>query len=66
MGTGLDLLVIGNCILKKQEQDETLSIDYKEKLHLIRVAILIRWHLILNIRYPFEKKVWVPFYNSLT
>ena len=46
MGTDLDLLVIGNCILKKQEQDETLSIDYKEKLHLIRVAILVRCHLI--------------------
>ena len=34
MSTGLDLLVIGNCILKKQEQDETLRIDYKDKFAL--------------------------------
>ena len=31
MSPGLDLLVIGNCILKKQEQYKTLSIDYKDK-----------------------------------
>ena len=34
MGTDLELLVIGNCILKKQEQDETLKIDYKDKFAL--------------------------------
>tara|TARA_B110000014_G_C19496345_1_gene268314 strand:- start:34 stop:432 length:399 start_codon:yes stop_codon:yes gene_type:complete len=34
MGTDLDLLVIGNCILKKQEQDETLRIDYKDNFAL--------------------------------
>ena len=31
MGTELDLLVIGNCILRKEEQDKSLLGDYKDK-----------------------------------
>jgi len=31
MGTELDLLVVGNCILRKEEQDQRLAEDYKEK-----------------------------------
>mgnify|MGYP006084303043 CR=1 FL=1 len=31
MGTELDLLIIGNCILKKEQQDKTLLENYKEK-----------------------------------
>ena len=31
MGTELDFLVIGNCILRKQEQDDSLIGDYKDK-----------------------------------
>ncbi|GBE42853.1 decarbamoylnovobiocin carbamoyltransferase [bacterium BMS3Bbin10] len=31
MGTGLDCLVIGNCFLNKQEQDEALARDYKSE-----------------------------------
>jgi len=31
MGTELDLLVIGNCILIKKQQDKSLTEDYKEK-----------------------------------
>jgi carbamoyltransferase len=34
MGTGLDLLVIGNCILKKEQQDKVLIEDYKDKYAL--------------------------------
>ena len=34
MGTDLDLLVIGNCILKKERQDKTLIKDYKDKYEL--------------------------------
>lgn len=29
MGTEMDVLVVGNCVLYKEEQDETLSRDYK-------------------------------------
>ena len=29
MGTELDLLVVGNCLLKKADQDEALKLDYK-------------------------------------
>jgi carbamoyltransferase len=31
MGTDLDLLVVGNCLLHKEEQDNNLIEDYKEK-----------------------------------
>jgi carbamoyltransferase len=31
MGTGLDLLVIGNCVLRKEDQDKSLLGDYKDK-----------------------------------
>jgi carbamoyltransferase len=34
MGTELDLLVIGNCILRKEQQDQELVEDYKEKYEL--------------------------------
>tara|TARA_A100001015_G_scaffold23040_1_gene26091 strand:+ start:357 stop:464 length:108 start_codon:yes stop_codon:yes gene_type:complete len=31
MGTDLDYLVIGNCILEKSKQDQKLILDYKSK-----------------------------------
>jgi carbamoyltransferase len=31
MGTGLDYLIIGNCILDKKQQDKKLIMDYKNK-----------------------------------
>jgi carbamoyltransferase len=34
MGTGLDLLAIGNCLLRKEEQDSRLAEEYKEKFEL--------------------------------
>ena len=34
MGTGLDILVIGNCFLEKTKQNEKLKKDYKEKFEL--------------------------------
>jgi len=34
MGTELDLLVVGNCVLRKEQQDKTLIEDYKEKYEL--------------------------------
>jgi len=34
MGTELDLLVVGNCVLRKEDQDKTLVEDYKEKYEL--------------------------------
>ena len=34
MGTELDLLVVGNCILRKEQQDKSLIEDYKEKYEL--------------------------------
>jgi len=34
MGTQLDILVIGNCILKKEEQNKILIENYKEKYEL--------------------------------
>lgn len=34
MGTGLDMLVIGNCILYKEEQNPALAADYKDKFEL--------------------------------
>lgn len=34
MGTGLDLLVIGNCLLRKENQDQLLIDNYKDKYEL--------------------------------
>jgi len=34
MGTGLDVLVVGNCVLRKEQQDKSLAEDYKEKYEL--------------------------------
>jgi carbamoyltransferase len=30
MGTEIDMLVVGNCVLRKEEQDPALKIDYKD------------------------------------
>ena len=34
MGTELDVLVVGNCVLKKEQQDKAMIEDYKEKYEL--------------------------------
>ncbi len=34
MGTELDVLVIGNCFLKKGDQDQKLKLDYKDQFEL--------------------------------
>jgi len=34
MGTDLDILVIENCLLRKEKQNKSLSIDYKSKYEL--------------------------------
>ena len=34
MGTGLDMLVVGNCVLVKEEQDDALKLDYKDAFKL--------------------------------
>jgi carbamoyltransferase len=34
MGTELDLLVAGNCLLRKEDQDRSLARDYKEAFEL--------------------------------
>ena len=34
MGTEMDLLVIGNCVLRKEDQDSSLSQDYKNSFKL--------------------------------
>jgi carbamoyltransferase len=34
MGTELDMLVIGNCVLRKNEQDAVLGRDYKSEFAL--------------------------------
>ena len=34
MGTELDILAIGNCLLRKTEQDEKLKLDYKNAFEL--------------------------------
>jgi carbamoyltransferase len=34
MGTELDVLVAGNCVLRKEQQDKALVEDYKEKYEL--------------------------------
>ncbi len=33
MGTEIDVLVAGNCVLKKEEQDSALKQDYKSAFH---------------------------------
>ena len=34
MGTELDLLVVGNCVLRKEDQNKLLIEDYKEKYEM--------------------------------
>lgn len=34
MGTEMDMLVVGNCVLKKEEQDPALAADYKDAFEL--------------------------------
>jgi hypothetical protein len=34
MGTEMETLVIGDCILSKEAQDRSLAADYKEKFEL--------------------------------
>jgi carbamoyltransferase len=34
MGTDIEMLVIGNCVLRKEQQDKSLTKDYKEKYKL--------------------------------
>jgi len=34
MGTEMDALVVGNCVLYKEQQDEALKLDYKSAFEL--------------------------------
>ncbi len=34
MGTGIEMLAVGNCLLNKEVQNPTLKIDYKEAFEL--------------------------------
>ncbi len=34
MGTGIEMLAVGNCLLRKEAQDPSLKIDYKEAFEL--------------------------------
>jgi carbamoyltransferase len=34
MGSEIEMLVVGNCILRKEEQDPALKLDYKDKFEL--------------------------------
>jgi carbamoyltransferase len=34
MGTDIEVLVVGNCVLKKEEQDEALRLDYRRGFEL--------------------------------
>jgi len=34
MGSEIELLVVGNCVLRKEEQDPALKLDYKHKFEL--------------------------------
>jgi carbamoyltransferase len=34
MGSEIELLVVGNCILRKEDQDPALKLDYKEAFEL--------------------------------
>jgi len=31
MGTEIDMLVVGNCVLRKEQQNPALKVDYKDK-----------------------------------
>ena len=34
MGTEIEVLVVGNCLLRKEEQDPALKLDYKDAFEL--------------------------------
>jgi carbamoyltransferase len=34
MGTDIDMLVVGNCVLRKEEQDPVLKVNYKDQFEL--------------------------------
>jgi carbamoyltransferase len=34
MGSEIDVLVVGNCLLKKEDQDPALKLDYKNAFEL--------------------------------
>ena len=34
MGTDIEVLVVGNCILRKEDQDPALRLDYKDRFEL--------------------------------
>ena len=34
MGTGVEMLAVGKCLLRKEAQDPSLKIDYKEAFEL--------------------------------
>jgi carbamoyltransferase len=34
MGTDIDLLVVGNAVLRKEAQNPTLRVDYKDRFEL--------------------------------
>ena len=34
MGTEIEMLVVGNCILRKEEQNPALKLDYKDAFEL--------------------------------
>jgi carbamoyltransferase len=34
MGSDIEVLVIGNCLLRKEEQNPALKLDYKEAFEL--------------------------------
>jgi carbamoyltransferase len=34
MGTEIEVLIVGNCYLKKEEQDQALRLDYKSRFEL--------------------------------
>jgi carbamoyltransferase len=34
MGSEIELLVVGNCILRKEDQDPALKLDYKDAFEL--------------------------------
>ena len=34
MGTEIDVLVVGNCVLNKEDQDPKLKLDYKDAFEL--------------------------------
>jgi carbamoyltransferase len=34
MGTDIEMLVLGNCVLRKEDQDKALALEYKDKFEL--------------------------------